>query len=103
MSIEVIDCSNNAGLTFAAIPVTDPSDAVSSPWLFDVNTVSATDSKFKIHWTSNSICGAITWTLAATFDSDGTDASSYMTLTHGTSSSELAIDLSSRISSAIEE
>ena len=103
MSIEVIDCSNNAGLTFAAIPVTDPSDAVSSPWLFDVNTVSATDSKFKIHWTKNSICGALTWTLVATFDSDGTNASSYMTLTHGTSSSELAIDLSSRISTAPEE
>ena len=51
VSIEVVDCTNNAGLAFAAIPVTDTSDAVSNPWLFDVNTVSATDSKFKIHWT----------------------------------------------------
>ena len=102
VSIEVIDCSDNNGLAFAAPnPVTDASGGVSDPWLFDVNT--ATDSKFTINYTQNAICGALTWTLAATFDSDATDASSYMTLTHGTSSSELAIDLSSRISTTIEE
>ena len=52
VSIEVIDCTDNNGLTFRALnPVTDPSGAVRNPWLFDVNTVSATDSKFKIYWT----------------------------------------------------
>ena len=47
ITIDIIDCDNNSGLEFAATnPVTDTSGAVSNPWLFDVNTVAATDSKF---------------------------------------------------------
>ena len=102
VSIEVIDCSDNNGLAFAAPnPVTDASGGVSDPWLFDVNT--ATDSKFTINYTQNAICGALTWTLVATFDSDAVDASNCMTLTHGTSSSELAVSLRCRTTTAIEE
>ena len=77
---------------------------VSTSWLFDVNAMTAAESKFLVSWTDGKpLCGAITWVFEATIVSSNLDASSYMTLTSATSPSELAIDLSSRVSTADEE